>query len=516
MKTLVFLVAAVTVVNGLTNLQINKITVKIGPAKTDGTDDDMFIKICDGAKCCQTKQLRHLLGSEWVKNKTEVWDGGKLGNCSKILFESGSPDLDVTLLKEAGGKDDLKVTSVVLEGAPTTEKTNIFRFTCGSFIFAGSDTSATSKTQRCLSNKASSSRPKSPSSRPKSPNSRPKSPNSRPKSPNSRPSNPQRAPQKTADVKINKITVKMAPGNNDGTDDDVVMKICDPTKCCFTKELSHFLSSEWVKNKTEVWDGNKLGNCSNILFENGPSLTATILKPGKDDLRVSSIILEGGPVTSKTNTLRFTCGEFKLSSKDTSKSGTCLNNVKPTPAFTPENVKITKFLVQIGDEGTNDDVKMKVCSVPKRGAPVCCDTPVLSTLLSDDWSRRDNETWAGRALGSCNNKQLSIEKSISNLHNGQIKVTVDKKGKDTLVVKNIIVETETDPVKTLKRFECGSFTIDGKKGTSQTKTCEDRGSISASQVGACLRNGKNCGGAISGGTNRPPTTRRPFRSGNGK
>merc|ERR1712080_78614 len=69
MKTLVFLVAAVTVVNGLTNLQINKITVKIGPAKTDGTDDDMFIKICDGAKCCQTKQLRHLLGVSGLRTK---------------------------------------------------------------------------------------------------------------------------------------------------------------------------------------------------------------------------------------------------------------------------------------------------------------------------------------------------------------------------------------------------------------------------------------------------------------
>jgi len=415
----------------------------------------------------------------------------------------------VTLLKEARGKDDLKVTSVVLEGAPTTEKTNIFRFTCGSFIFAGSDASATSKTQRCLSNKASRTPPAS---------SRPKSPSSIPKSPARRPSSPQRAPQKTADVKINKITVKMAPGNNDGTDDDVVMKICDPSKCCFTKELSHTLSSEWVKNKTEIWDGRKLGNCSKILFVNGPSLTATILKPGKDDLRVSSIILEGGPVTSKTNTLRFTCGEFKLSSKDTSKAGTCNNNVKPTPAFTPENVKITKFLVQIGDDGTNDDVKMKVCSVPKRGAPVCCDTSVLSTLLSDDWSRRDNETWTGRALGTCNNKDLSIEKSISNLNNGQIKVTIDKKGKDSLIVKNIIVETETVPVKTLKRFECGSFTIDGKKGTSQTKTCEDRSSVTASQVGACLRNGKNCGGAISGSrtTKRPGTTRPPFRSGSGK
>merc|ERR1739841_299740 len=90
------------------------------------------------------------------------------------------------------------------------------------------------------------------------------------------------------------------------------------------------------------------------------------------------------------------------------------------------------------------------------------------------------------------NKAFLIEKSISNLHNGQVKLTLDKKGKDSLNVTNIIVETETDPVKTIKRFECGSFTIDGKK-SSQTNTCEDRSSVSASQVGACLRNGKNCG-----------------------
>jgi len=260
----------------------------MGAGNNDGTKDDVAIKICDQAKCCHTKELSHFLGSEWVKDKTEVWDGGKLGNCSKILFESASPALSVTLLKP--GKDDLKVSSIILEGGPG--KTTTHKFTCGAIALPAS---AASKTLSCTKTNK---------------------------------------PATTVAVKINKITVKMGAGNSDGTKDDVVMKICGPfSKCCHTKELSHFLSSEWVKNKTEVWDGGKLGNCSKTLFESTtPALSVTLIKPGKDDLKVSSIILEGGP--AKINTHKFSCGAIALPSSATSKTLSCTNNNKPAKKTT--------------------------------------------------------------------------------------------------------------------------------------------------------------------------------------
>ena len=98
---------------------------------------------------------------------------------------------------------------------------------------------------------------------------------------------------------INKIVVQVGP---DGTDDDVTMKICDTSKCCTTKKLSHTLSSEWVKDKVETWDGSKLGNCSQILFDSGASkLDVTVNKATKkkDSLDITSVTLEGASASNK-------------------------------------------------------------------------------------------------------------------------------------------------------------------------------------------------------------------------
>merc|ERR1711936_1376594 len=79
-----------------------------------------------------------------------------------------------------------------------------------------------------------------------------------------------------------------------GSDDDIRIKICDRAKCCTTKELSHTFSSEWKKNKLETWDGRKLGNCSDILFDDKlSSVEVSIVKElsKKDPLEVTSIAL---------------------------------------------------------------------------------------------------------------------------------------------------------------------------------------------------------------------------------
>ena len=39
-----------------------------------------------------------------------------------------------------------------------------------------------------------------------------------------------------------------------------------------------------------------------------------------------------------------------------------------------------------------------ICDI---GNSKCCQTEVLSTYLSDDWSKNDLETWTGDKLGNC-------------------------------------------------------------------------------------------------------------------
>jgi hypothetical protein len=61
-----------------------------------------------------------------VKNKLEKWDGGKLGNCSDILFTSGTSSLEVSVIKITNKKKQpLEITSIVLEASPTTDKKKI-------------------------------------------------------------------------------------------------------------------------------------------------------------------------------------------------------------------------------------------------------------------------------------------------------------------------------------------------------------------------------------------------------
>merc|ERR1719400_717854 len=67
-----------------------------------------------------------------------------------------------------------------------------------------------------------------------------------------------------------------------GSDDDIRVKICDNSKCCTTKVLSNLLSGEWRAKKKETWDGSKLGNCSQILFDDKLSrVEVSLLKDGK-------------------------------------------------------------------------------------------------------------------------------------------------------------------------------------------------------------------------------------------
>ena len=66
-----------------------------------------------------------MLSSEWKKNKKETWDGGKLGNCSDILFDDKLSSIEVSILKALSKKDPLEVTSMVLSAQVGSDKKKV-------------------------------------------------------------------------------------------------------------------------------------------------------------------------------------------------------------------------------------------------------------------------------------------------------------------------------------------------------------------------------------------------------
>lgn len=109
--------------------------------------------------------------------------------------------------------------------------------------------------------------------------------------------------------------------------------------------------------------------------------------------------------------------------------------------------------VQMGNDGTDDDVQAKICSDEKDlKKKTCCTTPVLSRKSRDDWSRNDLETWTSSRLGSCKGKTLKVKKGLE--------VSLQKDGKDGLKVTSITIETAGDTgvaKKSLEQFKCGTI-----------------------------------------------------------
>ena len=177
----------------------------------------------------------------------------------------------------------------------------------------------------------------------------------------------------SANVVVKKIEVQMGAV---GSDDDIRIKMCEGSKCCTTDKLSNILGSEWDAKKKEKWDGGKLGNCSDVSFsDNLPFLDATIIKKGKKDKEGPEVVnmnITGRIGKDKKNVVIFNCGIYKLSKTDRQKSGKCINPkyVAPVSKSLPPpslstvpivaNYNINKISVQMGDDGTDDDVSLEV------------------------------------------------------------------------------------------------------------------------------------------------------------
>jgi len=126
--------------------------------------------------------------------------------------------------------------------------------------------------------------------------------------------------------------------------------------------------------------------------------------------------------------------------------------------------KIKEVVVKIGTKGTDDDVTLTFCS--DYDTNQCCTTPALSSLLSDDWSKGDTETWKAKKFGNCKDKVYKIKKSML--------VTLSKSGSSQLLVDSIDVYgiSPDKSVTELERFQCKNFDIGGRKLTKETKNCQ--------------------------------------------
>jgi len=410
------------------SMVFKKIEVQMGAV---GSDDDIRMKLCDRSKCCTTKVLSNLLSGEWRAKKKETWDGSKLGNCSQILFDDKLSRVEVSLLKD-GKRAGPEVSSLVLSGQVGADKKNLQSFQCGGYRFSASDRQ---KSNSCA--------------------------NLRSSPPSRSPSSSSSSSTTTPTMVFKKVEVQMGGVSSD---DDIRVRICDNNKCCTSKVLSNLLSGEWRAKKKETWDGSKLGNCSQILFADSlSSIEASILKDGnRAGPEVVSINLTGQIGSDKKNIKVYKCGSYKLSARDNQKSGFCLSN---SPARSPSlssSYSVSKITVQVGDDGTNDDVSLEICN--KKSSINCCNTGKLDKSLSDDWSKNDLEVWEKNKVGGCKNETFDACKGFD--------VAIKKgPGKDSLKVSSITLEVaDTQNNNNKKNFVCSDYNV-GATDTVRRRTC---------------------------------------------
>ena len=75
------------------------------------------------------------------------------------------------------------------------------------------------------------------------------------------------------------------------------------------------------------------------------------------------------------------------------------------PAKSSKDQKIDKMIVNMGSDGTRDDVKIKICS---DGNAVCCVSDKLSHLLSREWVENKKEVWEAGQFGKCKKQVFKV------------------------------------------------------------------------------------------------------------
>jgi len=171
-------------------------------------------------------------------------------------------------------------------------------------------------------------------------------------------------------------------------------------------------------------------------------------------------------VSGKPTTKFFNCPRGIGSKTSNFLKGLIGRNVQPDLCF---DAVLKDIVVQIGTPGTDDDVIMQVCS--DVDAKQCCKTPALKSLLSDDWSTGDRESWGESYFGDakkggCKNFKFQVKRGLS--------VTLLKSGDGGLQVKSIDVRTRSaDPKKIPDElnFKCDTFLFGRGRAREQNRMC---------------------------------------------
>ena len=194
-----------------------------------------------------------------------------------------------------------------------------------------------------------------------------------------------------------------------GTNEDVSVKICsdDLKTCCETGVLDKSFSDDWSRNSLETWKKSDLGGCKDKVLTIKSGLSLTLNKKGSTVLGVTSLFVEA-EATSIPNPAerkqtkepeRFACGKYTVNKSTPSKTNFC-----KTEPYEYERVKSVN--VTIGPDGTDDTVKVELCSNVNS---VCCKVPLSSQkLFADSWSRNSDEIWKENDLGACKTDRKSV------------------------------------------------------------------------------------------------------------
>jgi len=256
-------------------------------------------------------------------------------------------------------------------------------------------------------------------------------------------------------TKIRKISVQVG---DEGTDDNVSVEICsdvDVTNCCKTGPLHSVFTDDWSKKDKEEWSGDFLGDCNNRKITVRHGIDLKIFKEGSDRLDVTEVEVETADEDCSNflswefncqykATEVFVCGSYQLGTVG-GKQRTRQTRVCKTRDY--EHEKIKQVVFTMGNDGTNDDVHLELCSDVTQD---CCDTVMDS--MANDFKSESVEAWSDRDIGDC------AQKTLYKIHRGP-RVTLWKHGRDTLLVDNVTVITESSG-KTFQ-YRCGDFPLTG-------------------------------------------------------
>ena len=129
---------------------------------------------------------------------------------------------------------------------------------------------------------------------------------------------------------------------------------------------------------------------------------------------------------NKKETTTYRCNGFSVTDDCTLKSkkectkdlGLCFKsnsgsnirpNIRQSTSLPLKELKFEKMIVNMGPDGTRDDVHIKLSS---QDGSMWCDSGELSHTLSREWVENKQETWDAGDFGKCKKQLFKVTKYI--------------------------------------------------------------------------------------------------------